>query len=81
MFSTLNSNSNNNNNDSMRVLDFLLDFSIKNETNKFEINEFLEYAKNCVTHLKMLCESIEGTNNFFQIIGSKIQISTQVRMI
>jgi hypothetical protein len=67
-----------NNSETMGVLDCLLDFSIKNETNKFEINEFLEYAKNCVTHLKMLRESIEGTKNFFQIIGTKIQISTQV---
>lgn len=68
---------------SMTFLDCLLNFSIKNETNVFEINQFFDYLNenqtNYLFSLNTLYESIRPTRNFFKIIGSKIEISKQVK--
>ena len=68
---------------SMTFLDCLLNFSIKNETNVFEIDQFFVYLNenqtNYLFSLNMLYESIRPTRNFFKIIGSKIEISKQVK--
>jgi hypothetical protein len=70
---------------SMTFLDCLLNFSIKNETNVFEIDQFFNYLNENQTNynklfsLNMLYESIRPTRNFFKIIGSKIKISKQVK--
>ncbi len=68
---------------SMTFLDCLLNFSIKNETNVFEINQFFDYLNenqtNCLFSLNTLYESIRPTRNFFKINGSKIEITKQVK--
>jgi hypothetical protein len=71
---------------SMTFLDCLLNFSIRNETNVFEINQFFDYLNenqtqklNYLFSLNTLYESIRPTRNFFKIIGSKIEILKQVK--